>query len=49
MRRKTLSNNLKGCGGFAEAMERAGIDGSLRAEALSPSELLSLYREIRGA
>ena len=47
MRRKTLANNLKGTAGAAEAMEAAGVDGGIRAEALPPESLLALYLEAR--
>ena len=48
MRRKTLANNLKGIAGAAEALDAAGIDGRVRAEALSPEELLALYGAFGG-
>ncbi len=47
MRRKTLANNLKGTAGGTEALGAAGIDGSLRAEALPPDRLLALWLEAR--
>lgn len=49
MRRKTLANNLKGIAGGAEALGSAGIDGGLRAEALPPERLLSLWLGFRGS
>jgi 16S rRNA (adenine1518-N6/adenine1519-N6)-dimethyltransferase len=53
-RRKTVRNSLRstlGCDSTAldEALERAGIDGSLRAEMLAPQRFLALAETLRGS
>lgn len=51
-RRKTLRNNLRAAGfseeALARALERAGIEGSRRAETLSVGEYTALAREVSG-
>lgn len=46
MRRKTLKNNLKSIVGGCEALERAGIDPTARAETLAPERFLALCRAV---
>ena len=50
MRRKTLANNLRALGldkqAAAELIEKLGFPPSVRAEALTPAELLGLCREL---
>jgi 16S rRNA (adenine1518-N6/adenine1519-N6)-dimethyltransferase len=41
-RRKTLTNNVRRALGSVEVLERAGVDGSRRAQELSPEELHAL-------
>lgn len=43
MRRKTLSNNLKGYAGVSEAMAELKLDASIRAEALTGEQFLTLF------
>ena len=46
MRRKTLFNNLGRTENVAEAIRSIGADPAIRAEALAPEQLLSLYRRL---
>lgn len=47
MRRKTLINNLSAYSGIKETLQKLGLDVSVRAEALPPQELLSLYHLLK--
>ena len=47
MRRKTLVNNLSAYGNCKAIIESLGLSGSVRGEALSPEQLLALFRKIK--
>jgi len=47
MRRKTLLNNLKGWPAAASILEQMNLSPSIRAEALTPEQFLTLFRELK--
>lgn len=47
MRRKTLVNNLSAYAGVRDALNELKFKDSIRAEALSPEDLLNLYRILK--
>lgn len=46
MRRKTLYNNLTGTPDLCAVLESMGLAGNIRGEALTPEQLLELYRRL---
>ena len=47
MRRKTLYNNLTGAPALRDALARMGLAENVRGEALTPEQLLTLYRRLK--
>ena len=48
MRRKTLANNFRSDGGVDAPLRLLGLDPSVRAEALSPDQLLAVFSAMEG-